>query len=148
MDHDALTTTDENASQGAEDERLADRQLIEDLMDKIDGLESDLSSAVEVAVSRGAVEWAQLNYPGHPSLKPGSPQMDIAVAAGLSALTAELNEHRSAASAADRHLSGEGSDRGFSHMSADRPPSTIWKSISLTSTLNPRQPYRKNKSSY
>jgi hypothetical protein len=30
---------------------------------KIEGLESDLESAVQVAYNRGAVEWAKLNYP-------------------------------------------------------------------------------------
>lgn len=33
--------------------------------DKIEGLESDLDSAVEVAYHRGATEWVQLNYPQH-----------------------------------------------------------------------------------
>ena len=41
----------------------------EDLLDKIDGLESDLDNAVEVAIKRGAVEWGRLNYPNHPALK-------------------------------------------------------------------------------
>jgi hypothetical protein len=31
--------------------------------DKIEGLQSDLESAVQVAYNRGAVEWARLNYP-------------------------------------------------------------------------------------
>lgn len=35
----------------------------EDLLDKIDGLESDLQSAVEVAFRHGAREWVRLNYP-------------------------------------------------------------------------------------
>lgn len=34
-----------------------------DLLDKIEGLTLDLSSAVEVAIRRGATEWARLNYP-------------------------------------------------------------------------------------
>ena len=38
-------------------------------LDKIDGLESDLSSAVEVAYNRGAVDWVKMNYPNHPVLK-------------------------------------------------------------------------------
>lgn len=33
------------------------------LYDKIDGLESELRSAVEVAYSHGAHEWVRLNYP-------------------------------------------------------------------------------------
>lgn len=35
----------------------------EALLDKIDGLESDLESAVEVAFKRGAIDWTRLNYP-------------------------------------------------------------------------------------
>lgn len=31
--------------------------------DKVDGLSSDLTSAVEVAFKRGATEWTRLNYP-------------------------------------------------------------------------------------
>jgi len=41
----------------------------EDLLDKIDGLESDLHNAVETAIKRGAVEWGRLNYPNHPALR-------------------------------------------------------------------------------
>jgi hypothetical protein len=41
----------------------AQRCKIEELNDKIDGLESDLTSAVEVAFKRGATEWTRLNYP-------------------------------------------------------------------------------------
>lgn len=41
---------------------------IEQLQDKIEGLQSDLDNAIEVAVSRGAVEWARLNYPEHYAL--------------------------------------------------------------------------------
>lgn len=33
------------------------------LIDKIEGLEADLDSAVEVAFKRGATEWVRLNYP-------------------------------------------------------------------------------------
>lgn len=33
------------------------------LLDKIDGLESDLDSAIEVAFNRGATDWVRLNYP-------------------------------------------------------------------------------------
>lgn len=35
------------------------------LLDRIDGLEADLDSAVEVAWNRGATEWVRLNYPSH-----------------------------------------------------------------------------------
>lgn len=38
-------------------------KLIDQIRDKIDGLEADLSSAVEVAFKRGAEEWVRLNYP-------------------------------------------------------------------------------------
>lgn len=40
----------------------------EELCDTIDGLKSDLDDAVRVAVSRGALEWVMLNFPGHPAL--------------------------------------------------------------------------------
>jgi gas vesicle protein len=43
--------------------------LVEELEDKIEGLESDLSNAVETAFDRGAVEWAKMNYPNHPRVK-------------------------------------------------------------------------------
>lgn len=33
------------------------------LLDKIDGLEADLESAVCVAFSRGAITWTRMNYP-------------------------------------------------------------------------------------
>lgn len=35
----------------------------EELNDKIEGLEADLESAVEVAFKHGATEWTRLNYP-------------------------------------------------------------------------------------
>ena len=35
------------------------------LNDKIEGLEADLDSAVEVCFKRGATEWVRLNYPEH-----------------------------------------------------------------------------------
>ncbi len=35
------------------------------LLDKIDGLEADLDSAVEVAWNLGAKGWVKLNYPNH-----------------------------------------------------------------------------------
>ena len=41
----------------------------EELLDKIDGLESDLDNAVETAINRGAVEWGRLNYPNHRALR-------------------------------------------------------------------------------
>lgn len=33
-------------------------------LDKIDGLDEDLHSAVQVAFRRGATEWTRRNYPG------------------------------------------------------------------------------------
>ena len=36
---------------------------ITDLEDKVDALESELTSAVEVAYRHGAKEWVRLNYP-------------------------------------------------------------------------------------
>lgn len=36
---------------------------IEELEDRIDGLEVDLDSAVEIAYLRGATEWVRLHYP-------------------------------------------------------------------------------------
>ncbi|MDW9481780.1 hypothetical protein GOB57_24330 [Sinorhizobium meliloti] len=38
-------------------------QRVEIQEDKIEGLESDLESAVQVAYDHGAEEWARLNYP-------------------------------------------------------------------------------------
>ncbi|WP_267550294.1 hypothetical protein [Rhizobium rhizogenes] len=40
-------------------------QNIEAMQDKIDGLEADLESAVEVAYRRGATDWVRLNYPAN-----------------------------------------------------------------------------------
>lgn len=37
--------------------------VLEEAADKIEGLEADLDSAVEVAYDRGATEWTRLNYP-------------------------------------------------------------------------------------
>jgi outer membrane murein-binding lipoprotein Lpp len=42
---------------------LAD--YVETLEDKVEGLSSDLDSAIEVAFKRGATEWTRLNYPEH-----------------------------------------------------------------------------------
>ncbi|NTG01832.1 hypothetical protein G6L30_17075 [Agrobacterium rhizogenes] len=39
--------------------------LIREAADKIEGLEADLDSAIEVAYRRGATEWVRLNYPIH-----------------------------------------------------------------------------------
>ena len=45
------------------------KREIEILNDKIEGLEADLYEAVSVALDRGAVDWAILNYPDHPRVK-------------------------------------------------------------------------------
>lgn len=47
----------------AHDEIQRQAKEIERLRDKVEGLDSDLRSAVEVAYQRGAHEWASLNYP-------------------------------------------------------------------------------------
>jgi uncharacterized coiled-coil protein SlyX len=44
-------------------ECIAKSREIDMLRDKVEGLEADLDSAVEVAFRRGAYEWARLNYP-------------------------------------------------------------------------------------
>lgn len=38
---------------------------LEELRDKVEGLESDLDSAVEVAFENGARDWVRMNYPKH-----------------------------------------------------------------------------------
>lgn len=45
----------------------------DDLLDKIDGLESALHSAIEVAFKRGATEWVRMNYPKHYATLAASP---------------------------------------------------------------------------
>lgn len=45
-----------------DDCRAADRH-IDQLNGRIEGLEADLESAVEVAYHRGAQDWVRLNYP-------------------------------------------------------------------------------------
>lgn len=37
--------------------------IIREAIDKIEGLDADLESAVETAYRRGATEWTRLNYP-------------------------------------------------------------------------------------
>jgi len=90
------------------EEKTADQVLVEDLMDKIEGLTADLDAAIEVAVSRGAVTWAELNYPGHPALDKASAPMKVVAAAGMSALQSLHAECASAAAAATRSLEGHG----------------------------------------
>lgn len=40
---------------------------VANLQDKIDGLEADLESAIEVAWNHGATDWVRMNYPSHKS---------------------------------------------------------------------------------
>jgi len=58
-----------------------ERQAAENkrLRDKVDGLESDLQDAVQVAFSRGATVWAQLNYPDIVGLLSRSPEARAAL---------------------------------------------------------------------
>jgi hypothetical protein len=98
--------------------QAADRQVIEDLFDRVDGLESDLSDAVDVAVSRGAVDWARLNYPKHPSLLKNSPQMTAFAASGISALKSVMADHLMAVSAVERFMNfGTDPSGAFTEMS-------------------------------
>jgi hypothetical protein len=39
--------------------------IIRAAIDKIEGLDADLDSAVEVAWKRGATDWVRMNYPKH-----------------------------------------------------------------------------------
>lgn len=43
-------------------------QEIEDLQDKVDMLDSELDTAIRVAIAHGATKWAQSNYPKHPAV--------------------------------------------------------------------------------
>ncbi len=38
---------------------------IREAIDKIEGLDADLDSAIEVAWKRGATDWVRMNYPKH-----------------------------------------------------------------------------------
>lgn len=52
-----------NCRCGLAQENVGLRAEIERLRDKVDGLESDLSAAVELAFNTGNKEWVMLNYP-------------------------------------------------------------------------------------
>jgi hypothetical protein len=52
-------------AEGKDKAVITDPEKILCLLDKIDGLSSDLDNAVEVAFKRGATEWVRLNYPEH-----------------------------------------------------------------------------------
>lgn len=56
-------TQQQEITKFAESALTAERAKTERLTDKVDGLEADLESAVEVAFKRGATEWTRLNYP-------------------------------------------------------------------------------------
>jgi hypothetical protein len=43
--------------------RLPAASRLEELKDRIDSLEADLDSVVEIAYLRGATEWVRLHYP-------------------------------------------------------------------------------------
>jgi hypothetical protein len=60
-----LTEERQRNEWSAEQQAKLERQAaeIEMLRDKVEGLESDLRCAVQVAYNRGATEWARLNYP-------------------------------------------------------------------------------------
>jgi hypothetical protein len=62
---DCATTHWHRNPDGPEAADTLERQAaeIERLRDKVEGLESDLRCAVQVAYNRGATEWARLNYP-------------------------------------------------------------------------------------
>jgi len=90
------------------EEKTADQLLIDDLMDKVEGLTADLGAAVGVAISRGAVEWAQLNYPDHPALEASARPMSVVAAAGVSALMAARANALAAMAAAKRQIKGQG----------------------------------------
>lgn len=55
---------------------------VDRLHDQVEGLNSDLDSAVEVAFRRGATEWVRLNYPTHfdrLSAGPPTPSPDLSL---------------------------------------------------------------------
>ena len=111
---------DASLAEASVEEKTADQLLIEDLMDKIEGLTADLEDAVEVAVSRGAVEWAALNYPDHPALKSEARPMTVVAAAGVSALKVARAKALAAVAAAKRQIRGQGPIEGvFTEMDAE-----------------------------
>lgn len=65
----------------------------EDLLDRIEGLQSDLDDAVSVAVTGGALNWARLNYPDHPALRMGSLDLIATVASSRNALNHARRHH-------------------------------------------------------
>lgn len=116
MDQDMPTDTKEDNDQMTACQE--DQALIRDLMDQVEGLQADLDSAIEVAVSRGAITWARMNYPGHHSLKGASIQMEVAAAAGLSVLWLLHSEHDMACKAIEAHLSAGQSNGLFDGMTS------------------------------
>ncbi|MFX4300114.1 hypothetical protein [Pseudosulfitobacter pseudonitzschiae] len=80
----------------------------EDLLDRIEGLEADLDDAVSVAVARGAVDWARLNYPDHMSHHANSKAMTPVVAASRSALHHARMHHVNMIACLRKHLESGG----------------------------------------
>lgn len=50
-------------AEGKDKAVITDPGKILEMIDKIEGLEADLDSAVEVAFKSGATDWVRLNYP-------------------------------------------------------------------------------------
>lgn len=52
-------------AEGKDKAVITDPGKILAMIDKIEGLEADLDSAIEVAFNRGAKNWVEMNYPDH-----------------------------------------------------------------------------------
>ncbi|MFG6573523.1 hypothetical protein ACGYLO_18165 [Sulfitobacter sp. 1A13353] len=127
---------DASLAEASVEEKTADQLLIEDLMDKIEGLTADLEDAVEVAVSRGAVEWAALNYPDHPALKSEARPMTVVAAAGVSALKVARAKALAAVAAAKRQIRGQGPIEGvFTEMDAEDVENFMVSNAALAAAL-------------
>ena len=59
-----INTPDIEAIHEILSERAELLATVERMRDKVEGLDSDLRCAVQVAYLRGATEWAERNYPG------------------------------------------------------------------------------------
>lgn len=90
----------------------------EDLLDRVEGLEADLDDAVSVAVARGALDWARLNYPDHPSLKKGGAAMTSHVASARLALGHARTHHEGLIAKMRKYLENGG--LLFAHL--EEPP--------------------------
>lgn len=80
----------------------------EDLLDKIEGLQADLHEAVSVAVSGGALSWARLNYPDHPSLRTGSKDLMAPVAPSRRAFNHAIQYHENMIDRMRKHMNSGG----------------------------------------